>query len=373
MPVLREAPESKLSDKRDSRDGATALDATFPNRTPLTCGTVERLLCELWEEHFGRPVSPYDDFYELGGDSLSVVEIVTAARRRGLAVRSSAALRYPTPARLAEHLTPPDPAVRPAALLAAGEPPPADTASGPVPITDGRAAFDDAEPLYVVHSDRHTRAEREAVAGWTDGRAAFGQALPAAGTAGVEAVAEYLLAAVRAHRPGGPYRLAGFDQGAVVALELARRLAESGEEVALLAMVAPPPAAQPATVDGLLDTRLAELAGRLALTGDESAAEIRDRALADHWYDERLRPEELPARQRAWAHLARSVQQYPYPAYAGRAVLFTDGEHAHPAERAWTAAGRTPDVHRFDHGLRSPLGVIRDPLVAETTRKALKE
>jgi hypothetical protein len=78
---------------------------TLPNGIPLSCEAVERLLCEICSEHFGHAVSPYDDFFELGGDSLSIIEIATAARARGLRVRSSEALRHPVPARLAEHLT----------------------------------------------------------------------------------------------------------------------------------------------------------------------------------------------------------------------------------------------------------------------------
>jgi medium-chain acyl-[acyl-carrier-protein] hydrolase len=71
----------------------------------LSCRAVERLVCEIWSDYFGRPVAPFDDFFELGGDSLAMIDVVAEARGRGLAVRSSVALRNPTPARLAESLT----------------------------------------------------------------------------------------------------------------------------------------------------------------------------------------------------------------------------------------------------------------------------
>ncbi len=71
----------------------------------LSCQAVERLVCEIWSGYFGRPVSPHDDFFELGGDSLAMINVVAVARERGLAVRSSVALKNPTPARLAESLT----------------------------------------------------------------------------------------------------------------------------------------------------------------------------------------------------------------------------------------------------------------------------
>ncbi|GAB3892840.1 hypothetical protein GCM10029964_068440 [Kibdelosporangium lantanae] len=66
---------------------------------------VENIIRELWSGHFGRAVSRYDDFYDLGGDSLAAIDLVARARDRGLRIRSSEALRYSTPARLAEHLT----------------------------------------------------------------------------------------------------------------------------------------------------------------------------------------------------------------------------------------------------------------------------
>src|SRR5690348_17265428 len=71
----------------------------------LSCDTVERMICEIWSGYFGRAVSPYDDFFDLGGDSLAMIDVVGRARERGLSVRSSVALRNPSPARLAESLT----------------------------------------------------------------------------------------------------------------------------------------------------------------------------------------------------------------------------------------------------------------------------
>ncbi len=71
----------------------------------LSCQAVERLVCEIWSGYFGHPVSPRDDFFELGGDSLAMINVVAVAREHGLAVRSSVALKNPTPAGLAESLT----------------------------------------------------------------------------------------------------------------------------------------------------------------------------------------------------------------------------------------------------------------------------
>jgi hypothetical protein len=71
----------------------------------LSCHAVERVIRETWSGYFGRDVLAYEDFYDLGGDSLGMIDIVGRARELGLPVRSSVALRNPSPARLAESLT----------------------------------------------------------------------------------------------------------------------------------------------------------------------------------------------------------------------------------------------------------------------------
>jgi thioesterase domain-containing protein len=53
----------------------------------------------------------------------------------------------------------------------------------------------------------------------------------------VEALAVELLAALRALAPRGPYRLAGYSFGGLLAYELAVRLREAGEEVTFLALI----------------------------------------------------------------------------------------------------------------------------------------
>jgi len=55
----------------------------------------------------------------------------------------------------------------------------------------------------------------------------------------IEAMAELYVSEIRSVQPRGPYALIGASFGAAVALEMARRLAESGEEVALLGLLDP--------------------------------------------------------------------------------------------------------------------------------------
>jgi acetoacetyl-CoA synthetase len=53
----------------------------------------------------------------------------------------------------------------------------------------------------------------------------------------IEEMAEYSLKAVKEVQPHGPYLLAGFSLGGLVALEMAQQLRRDGEEIALLAML----------------------------------------------------------------------------------------------------------------------------------------
>jgi len=75
----------------------------------------------------------------------------------------------------------------------------------------------------------------------------------------IEAMAEGYLEEIRGVQPGGPYRLAGWSLGGVVAFEMARRLVAAGNEVSFL---------------GIFDTvpRLSDLLGDLA--DPERAAEL---------------------------------------------------------------------------------------------------
>ncbi|HTK92679.1 MAG TPA: thioesterase domain-containing protein [Verrucomicrobiae bacterium] len=93
-----------------------------------------------------------------------------------------------------------------------------------------------------------------------------GTPLPAA----IEAMVAEPLAALRRLRPHGPYRLAGYCNGALVAYEIARALAADGEPVERLILIAPvlPAAVPPPTrwtprqAWGGIRRRVARLAGR---------------------------------------------------------------------------------------------------------------
>jgi amino acid adenylation domain-containing protein/non-ribosomal peptide synthase protein (TIGR01720 family) len=62
----------------------------------------ERFFCELWQELLGLPrVGTNDDFFELGGDSLLVIRVVTKANKVALGITTKQAFQHRTVAELA--------------------------------------------------------------------------------------------------------------------------------------------------------------------------------------------------------------------------------------------------------------------------------
>lgn len=337
----------------------------------LSCGAVERMLCEIWSGYFDRIVSPYDNFFDLGGDSLAMIDVVGQARERGLPVRSSMALRNPSPSRLAEaltvHATDALPTAVPALANAIADRVPEWTVPGAAlePIVPG-----DGTPLYVVHSDSHRQAERESIATWSGTRPVTGIPLP--GTRGpippfstVGELADRLLPALAPQ--AGPYRLAGFGFGAVVALEMARRLTDRGETVALLAMIRPPALESATGHEDLLQERLSGVARRFGLSGAEHLEEIHTRMRQDGWYDD-VRPADLPRLQQVWADLTLALRSWQPGRYDGVTLFVHDV--ADPPD-GWPTVLPGLESHAFDHGIDSPLAILRDERLAAVMRRAL--
>ena len=95
------------TDASDDADGEADED-----RSELDAGYVaprtdtERLLVDLWREHFGiARIGVHDDFFSLGGDSLLAVRLAARVRQAtGVAVQPGAIVTGRTVARLAAHL-----------------------------------------------------------------------------------------------------------------------------------------------------------------------------------------------------------------------------------------------------------------------------
>jgi amino acid adenylation domain-containing protein len=180
----------------------------------------------------GAQVGVDDDFFALGGNSLQAMQLV--ARIHGelaVDIAVTAVFLAPTPRQLAVRIEKAD---GDAASLAAG---------GPlVELTEN----DHAESLFTVHAIGGTvYAYAPLAAHLADRFKVFG--IQAAGldegttpAASLDSMATAYLKAIREAQPEGPYRLAGWSMGGLVAYEIARRLEALGEDVNHLVLLDAP-------------------------------------------------------------------------------------------------------------------------------------
>src|SRR5215470_4769943 len=183
----------------------------------------EIYLKSLWEEVLRvAPLGVDDDFFALGGDSLSAASLFAAIESDlGVQAPLSILLEQSTIGRLA-------------AVVASGQ---AGDAGVLVPLRSSGTA----PPVFCVHpAGIEVFVYRDLVEALGPEQPTYGiRAGWAAGTdppASVSAIAASYVQAVRARQPRGPYRLVGFCLGGILAYEMACQLRQSGEAVALLAI-----------------------------------------------------------------------------------------------------------------------------------------
>ena len=345
-----------------------------------SCQAIERTICRIWADLLGREVQPHDNFFDIGGDSLKVVDVVIAARKQEISLRSSAVFRNPTPARLAEALTVGAArgaagvaATPPAALTAdPGRSPGAVPGRPPVPVAEG------PEPLFLVHSDHLTGAERDAARAWVGRRPVRGLVTP--GTGGTELVEWTVAGLAERHadeltrtQADRRYHLAGIGSGAYVAFELARLLRSRAQDVALLALIRPtvPTAPGPVGQDDALRAQLASTVSRFGLRGDESGDEVLRRMRDGGWYDADTGAADLPRLQRASAATAAALSRYRPEPYEGPVILVQDHRDADATEEIWGPALTDCRVHWVDYGVDSLHPVLGDAEVARIMRAEL--
>ncbi len=182
------------------------------------------ILTTIWQRVLQRPAVAMDErFFDVGGDPSSASRLFAEiAKEFDRALPPETIYQAPTIADLAALLEKPAAPLPPLALLKAGSEAP------PVFITPGLGG----SILEFFPLIKHLKSNHPF----------YG--LQAKGTDGIqepleriEDMAEFFLDAIRAVQPRGPYFLIGYSLGGLVTLEMAQRLSERGEKVALLAML----------------------------------------------------------------------------------------------------------------------------------------
>jgi thioesterase domain-containing protein/acyl carrier protein len=209
---------------------------------------VEGTIAQAWRELLGvDAVSRDDDFFALGGHSLAAVRLFAKIRKHfSVDLPLATLFQAPTLGALAAVVAQ---AGGLDASRAADEPKKA--ASNVIPL--GTRAWSplvaickgrpDRKPFFCVHGAGGNVLNFKVLSDRLGPELPF-YGLQAQGADGrlpplptIEAMASQYVEAIRGVDPQGPYRLAGYSAGGVIALEMAQQLIDSGAEVSLLAMI----------------------------------------------------------------------------------------------------------------------------------------
>lgn len=350
---------------------------------------IEQALCAIWADLLAVDVTPAGDFFELGGYSLLVVDVIARARAAGITMSPDDVFDHKTPAAIAAALL--DQQAADPARPGVAKPDPDFIevwATGLSPIEAGEpaalvplAAGGTGTPVFCLPwGTGNVRFLRGAAERFRGGRPAYG--LEAVGLRSRERpplslaeVATRYLREIRAVQRRGPYLLVGPCSGGLIGYEIARQLEQAGETVAVLALVN---SASPGVTEldpswGLTefyDLRLASLRRWLdvpSLHADSARvlATMRDAANID----EDTTPADLHWRQAVWAACAFAQEHYEPRRYGGEAIVFQLAANADNEDFAWGDLIASTEEHTFEATDTLPL--LADPVFAEILRKRL--
>ncbi|KPG85161.1 non-ribosomal peptide synthetase [Pseudomonas sp. RIT-PI-o] len=185
---------------------------------------VESRLAELWREVLQvERVGRHDNFFELGGHSLLAVRLVNEMQQAGLPM---------TLAELFQH-----PSIEAAAALLAERDGVIEEEPGLIVVRAG----DHGTPLFLVHEFSGRDVYFPALGRHIDG------SFPIYGLPGIEfgqtqlrtleCLATRMVGIIRRRQPHGPYRLAGWSFGGVLAYEVAQQLLGLDERVEFIGLI----------------------------------------------------------------------------------------------------------------------------------------
>jgi acetoacetyl-CoA synthetase len=182
-------------------------------------------LIPIWERVLQRsPIGVHDNFFDLGGDSLLAVNLFFEIEQAfGREMPPVMIYQAPTIAALAAELELPSASRLPALVL----------------LKPGN----NEPPIFIAHGLGGSVIDFYQLVKYIDSpQPIYG--MQARGIDGVdepfdriEDLAQFYLNAIKEVQPHGPYYLVGYSLGGLVTLEMAQRLTQGGEQVALLALL----------------------------------------------------------------------------------------------------------------------------------------
>ncbi|MDV8023635.1 non-ribosomal peptide synthetase [Rhodococcus sp. IEGM 1330] len=288
----------------------------------------------------GEDIGVDDNFFDLGGHSLSAVQVMDAlGDRLDRPLPISLLLVHPTISALATQLD-------------AGENGVDSAFEVVLPLrTEGVGA-----PLFCVHPAIGIAWSYFSLLGETE-RPLYGLQVPGiadgeAAPTSIEEFAERYVREIRGVRPHGPYHLLGWSLGGVIAHAVATQLQSEGEDVALLALVD----AQLSAPEGAAEFGIDDLARQLGVEGDSFET------IVDRLHDSRselafLTVDHLRRMYRPVATAPTWVASYTLAVFAGPVHYFA-ARGSHGAEHWTEFVGGRMSVHRVDVEHEDMLGEL---------------
>lgn len=337
-PVARVAPREETqveSPKRQTRPVSSARSKNY--LAPRTAN--ERIVARMWEEEIGvAQVGVNDNFFQLGGDSLLALQLVSKLRQHfNVELSHQAFLQAPTVAQVV-------------ALIGDNGKVDRKHSSAIVELQRGESTHPlilippSGGNLFLFQEFARRLSEQQNVLGLQP----KGLNKDEEPFTDIKELASYYLEALREVQPAGPYLLAGSSFGGAVAFEMARQLEAQHQEVALLALFdTPAPSHTKVKVSDeneFLHSLTAELLPEALASFNELAPSDRLAFVVDQL----KRAQKIPAGTdlelatrilRVWRADLIALMDYALETYNGRAIFFRarerDRGHPQHPEQPW--------------------------------------
>lgn len=306
----------------------------------IATSALEKVVRDVWAEMLGlEDLSVDDNLLDHGADSLLASRAFERLEEAlGTRLPLSAAAEHPTAREMASWIRTALPPDGPGRTLVRFEPP------------------RNGQDFFCVHGmGGHVLVFAKLARSLADvtGFVAFesvGRNEPSKADLTIDSMADRYVRDMRQVQRRGPYFLGGYSMGGVVAFEMARRLAESGDDVGLVALLD----SDLSPVDPvILEARIVEFVSKsLGLTPavdlpyrriDEAARLICDRVNRGRRRSLHLREEEVKRFAEIYRVNASAARDYERHAYHGRVALFytLGGSNSHmPPDTAPQEAAR---------------------------------